>query len=455
LAFITSITLAIFYNNSSPEATFFLLPFRVFEFTLGAGCVLIEQQIVKKKRFKYFNLIGFGLILFSSTAINHYITIPWLNSLFACFGTVLIILNGKNTFVNRILGNRLFELIGKISYSIYLIHWPLIVYYKYWFLTELNLIEKFSLGITSILLGFLMWKYIENPFRRSRQKKKETVFIWLPISIALFFLISWVIRINEGYPNRFSEVTNFLTKEELEKEKLRYWVNTSSKIKKIKSSKSDKKIIIMGNSHANDLTYALIDNGLNADVTFLATSSHCYNFGSPTKDKYINECLELKIKNLGYKEWENTDAIYLHDNWKKLDLNDLTIFLNEIRAISDAPIYVFGPKLTFSVPVLKIIHSSKSKSTHEINKYSKKHSKIDNRKYINNELIAYLNSDYFKNIDVNYIDILRLQCGSEYDSCKIVSTHNSKLLYFDKEHFTEQGAYEFGEKLKEAYPDLF
>ena len=42
------------------------------------------------------------------------------------------------------------------------------------------------------------------------------------------------------------------------------------------------------------------------------------------------------------------DVIYLHDNWPKLDLKSLRRIIDKsIRKLSDAPIYVFGPKMIY------------------------------------------------------------------------------------------------------------
>jgi len=56
---------------------------------------------------------------------------------------------------------------------------------------------------------------------------------------------------------------------------------------------------------------------------------------------------------------------------------------------------------------------------------------------------------------MNYVDLLKVQCGEDIAVCDVVSPVDGNFLYFDFSHFTLQGAREFGAKLKVAHPELF
>ena len=125
-----------------------------------------------------------------------------------------------------------------------------------------------------------------------------------------------------------------------------------------------------------------------------------------------------------------------------------------IRELTNAPIYVFGPKLTFNRPALRIIHSSKYNTVEAINSYAKKFANLDNRHLISLKLNRHINTEQFKKERIYFIDVLKIQCGDDFSRGEVIST-NAKLLYFDSEHFTLEGATEFGKKLKIAHPKLF
>ena len=58
--------------------------------------------------------------------------------------------------------------IGLISYSLYLWHWPLLVFARYWNVTPLSGWQSVTIVIASFILAALSWRYIEQPFRRKR-----------------------------------------------------------------------------------------------------------------------------------------------------------------------------------------------------------------------------------------------------------------------------------------------
>ena len=59
--------------------------------------------------------------------------------------------------------------IGKISYSLYLVHWPIIVFYGYHRLDPLDSLEKTMICVGSIVAAALMYMWIEQPFRDPRR----------------------------------------------------------------------------------------------------------------------------------------------------------------------------------------------------------------------------------------------------------------------------------------------
>lgn len=439
----------------SPETTFYMLPFRFFEFLLGALVIWMERYLPKNNLLlELLLLAGLSLITFSAIHFNSLTPMPSLYSLVPTVGAMLVIYAGKAKYSSWLLKNRVFEIIGKSSYSIYLIHWPIIVYYKYWTFSELTNYNKGIIGALSLVLGYLMWKYIENTFRFSKIKFKKIdfIWIWMPSFILILSLIAYNIWYNKGYPSRYPKEFT-MTREDILANRERYWNNTNSNLKYLKGT-NDKNIIVMGSSHAVGLIYALRINGVEANIVALQTSHYCYNFGTPSKEEFIEPCEKRKKENLQNEHWATVDAIYLHDHWPKADVEDLKSFLLEVRKLSSAPIYILGPKMIFNKSVIEIAHLCPSSTPFVINKFAQDFSQEKQRIKINNTLIEFFKDDFYKENKMFFIDILKIQ-ADEQKRFDIISTKDKMFLYFDGSHFTETGAAEFGEKLKRSYPNLF
>ena len=88
-------------------------------------------------------------------------------------GTSFIIFFNEKGFFNKILNNKIMIGIGLISYSLYLIHWPLISLYKYYNLGTLGFYDKIIILILSFFISILMYFFIEKPWRFNYSKNKK------------------------------------------------------------------------------------------------------------------------------------------------------------------------------------------------------------------------------------------------------------------------------------------
>src|SRR5690606_7862262 len=103
-------------------------PTRMWE--LLAGCMLanIHPQPIKKYN-SLVSIIGAILFCIGLFVINESSVFPGLITLLPIGGVVLMIMAGKNG-VGYLISNKPFLFLGAISYSLYMWHWPLIIYIK-------------------------------------------------------------------------------------------------------------------------------------------------------------------------------------------------------------------------------------------------------------------------------------------------------------------------------------
>ena len=205
--------------DRAPARAFFATPGRVWELLIGVltammGPALLTSRLNREAiAFLGLALIAFGYFFYSDAT-----PFPGPAALVFCLGAAFIIYagtNGGETLTGRVLSSPLFAGIGLISYSVYLWHWPLIVFVRYRF-PELGLGEsganiglRVSLAAASLGLGFFSWRFIERPFRkRAGTSQQRYAYAWfLGLTAALIAVALPVIKL-KGLPERWPREVN-------------------------------------------------------------------------------------------------------------------------------------------------------------------------------------------------------------------------------------------------------
>jgi peptidoglycan/LPS O-acetylase OafA/YrhL len=437
-------------------SAYFLLESRAGEFLLGCLLALAwRDRPVRESPVAANALSGVGLALIAASAVLLHARSPFpgVAALAPCVGAVLIIAAPKfgQSLVSRALSLKPVVFVGLISYSVYLWHWPLISFLRY---SRVELTPLVSAGVVaaSLLLGWISWRLIETGYRASLHRPGKLPLAIAAMATAVTLAVPVAIYVQHGFPQRFPFA--LLTQEQLTEERGRYWRDLSARTGVFSEGEQAKQVLIVGDSHAYDLSYALMENHFAGRLKLIETFAPCYNFGhdavQPTDTALCAERLQAVMQ---APELRMADAIYLHDHWGRLDLPALTDMLRQLRAVSNAPIYVFGPKMMFSDDVLKI--SQEAQRAHQItasaiNAYAVGY-RVQEKPTMDAALKAFFQAPPVK--DVHYVSWLDVQCGAEL-KCDILSA-DGQYLYFDAGHFTLLGSRGFGARLKAAHPELF
>lgn len=152
--------------QSDPTAAYFLLPARFGELAFGGLIVLAGTSKHRAKIREAGFLIGLLLILVPAIVYTQETRFPGVTALLPCLGAGAIIYFGSKAVSASILSNRFCVFIGKISYSLYLVHWPVIVMAEYYMMRDLNATETALAAGTILGLSFLSYRFVEMPFRR-------------------------------------------------------------------------------------------------------------------------------------------------------------------------------------------------------------------------------------------------------------------------------------------------
>ena len=150
------------------DAAFYLLPARVVELAMGAACAwaLPLWERVRNNALDEMGLAaGLGTIAATVFLYDHHTPFPGMAALLPCAGTMLVILCGRARFAGAVLRAGPMVWTGRISYSLYLVHWPVTVFATQLATDGLGTVERWVVVALSIALGALSHAQVETRFR--------------------------------------------------------------------------------------------------------------------------------------------------------------------------------------------------------------------------------------------------------------------------------------------------
>ena len=450
IVFLISLGVAQWGAYYSPNGAFFLLPARGWEILVGVFAAFYLNYNTHLKSHtvnQVLSLLGFGMISYSIIAFNETTPFPSLYTLIPTIGTGLLILYAvPKTYVHTLLSMKFIVGIGLISYSTYLWHQPLLAFTKYRVLGELSGLNLIILCVASLVIAWFSWKFVEMPFR-SKTKVSRTSIFKFALIFTLFFSVTglWLHNNNgalEYYPKEKQKVlANFINPSD--------YVNKRHKqIKLLEFSKSnDKKdILIIRDSHSEDLVNAVFEAGLNNDMEF---SSYYIPVACGVlfvRDKKDREATNLNCQRKDLSFFNNglqiqmslADEIWIISSWKRKDIIYMAKSIENIKAINKN-IKLFGTKNfeSFSSNWYKTADvddwSSKIFDSSEAGKYAK-------MSKINDDL-----RNIAESLSVEFVNTQHLICEGR-DFCSNYVDGN--IISYDGGHLTKHGAKILGVSLK-------
>lgn len=206
--------LSIYLTKTDLNMAYFLLPARIFELLIGGGLALYWDKLPKlsSNQNHIRSIIGALLIFIPALLLDKNSFFPGYQALWPCLGAMLIIYTGKtntNGFFNNILQLKPMVFLGKLSYSMYLWHWPIFVFITY-LGYELSGSLRIYAIILTIVLSYFSWRFIEQPFRFNfKFSFKKTLAVVVLPSFLIIGIIYGIIDAKNGFPERFPNLTEF------------------------------------------------------------------------------------------------------------------------------------------------------------------------------------------------------------------------------------------------------
>lgn len=251
-------------TNVNASGAFYLIPARAWELFMGSILALHALPIPKGRHIReLLSISGITLIavgIFRYTSGTHF---PGIAATMPTIGTALIIYSGfgGQTFISNILSQRPLVFIGLISYSLYLWHWPVMVYTRYYSIVELNTVQTGVMLAVILILSILSWRYVETPFRKKKLLASRHSLLTTSLVVSLAILCGGlVLVVKDGLPDRYENTVADNpggTDSEWE-----YWTSCEGVTKRINNNQElcdigmpegEPSFILWGDSHAKAL----------------------------------------------------------------------------------------------------------------------------------------------------------------------------------------------------------
>ncbi len=190
----------------APAANFFLAPSRAWELLLGAALATVgagRMTRLANELLAVCSLVLLALAVYGYTAVTPY---PGIYSLPPCAASAMLILSGRgqSTWVGRLLALRPLVFTGLISYSIYLWHFPALLFFSYYNLVPIGAIPLTMLLACIYIVAAASWKWIETPLRTRVFFKSNPSFVWLALLTNIILLgVGITLSESDGLPQRF------------------------------------------------------------------------------------------------------------------------------------------------------------------------------------------------------------------------------------------------------------
>lgn len=421
------------------------------------------QKLGLKKILNTTSLIGLIILIYGIFFINSKMIFPGATALIPVIGTSLLIASGSNAWANTTIFSKKIPMwFGKISFPLYLWHWPLL---SYGWIIEGSLPSRhfrFTVVVLSIVLAWLTYILIEFPIRFGKHRDNIKIVRILITLMVLVGTAGYTIYANNGFKFRDNNVQHMVFSGDighLEYYKFtsdNYPVCTEKNILKhaekwrgyvrCNQSKADPNIDIalIGDSHAEQLFIGLAENIKNKNIAYYTRGGGAPFISNPA----FKEILHFVATNSSIKQV--IVSAHWMSRYKQVPPN--STFENEILLLVDMllshgkTVYIVNDNPRFT-------HSPKACNGGRWPTYTLG----DNCKINANEMTIQRNifSTAIARVvtakpSINVIDIGKHFCSEEF--CSMVTGNN--ILYRDEDHLNLNGTRYVGTNIVKEFPEL-
>jgi peptidoglycan/LPS O-acetylase OafA/YrhL len=437
-----------------PAASFYLIPFRAFELLIGCTVALPSVRSLKSARYAtILSLAGAAALAWAIFAYDSFIPFPGIAAVLPCLGAALIIYAGDahQGALSRLLGSRPLVYVGKISYSLYLVHWPILVFFKRAFPHVAPYWSALWVLLAAFILASVIYYCVEQPSRRSRRFHLPVkVFSVSAVAILSVVLLGGFVVKEQGFPgNVDSRIANIVAYGHydlvpqfrsrvcfLDPDQHAIGMNFSTCL----PHGGGEKVMLWGDSHAAMLATGLGEafraKGYSFGYLAASACAPAIDYDAPNRPN----CREFNDIAFPIIEKMHPSILIMTAEWgitvqPQMDRLDKTIKLLSSKGIKIVLLGI-SPYYKRSVPqlVLEKIQAGRPVS---IEPDELKRDYLDPTE-------QYMKDRFSNRTDVKYISVLQAMCP-QYN-CPLV-TDGETPVHFDQAHLTVAGSRLFAREL--------
>ncbi len=197
------------HSQRAVQAAFYLLPARAWE--LGVGVALaVGQQIGKRKPIAtrialVLSMTGVLLIVAPLFLLDAHSLFPGAAALPSVLGTAMLIAVPASWVNRRLLSLPPLVFIGRVSYSWYLWHWPLLAFLRILFGSKLPRAAPIVAIAVAFAAAVLSFCFIEQLFRKSARAPRPLLLRYAAVSAGLLAACA-AIWLGHGLPQRYPQL---------------------------------------------------------------------------------------------------------------------------------------------------------------------------------------------------------------------------------------------------------
>ncbi len=325
---VSSLLLSEWAVRHQSGAAYFLLPSRAWELLTGSLlCYLPVPGLASRLR----NTISASMLFVIAIAaclFSEDTAFPGLSALWPCVATAVFIHcnRSKESSVARWLGKPSIVTIGKMSYSIYLVHWPILVLMKHCpGVAAETLASKFLALILTAVASTMLYSLIETPLRTRRFfVGTKRLLACVAVVMLMMTISSSVVVWSDGLPSRFPpEVVRYAAAAESFSHRAETTIDDirNNRLRSLGVADGKVSCLLWGDSHAMAL-----GPGLDASLKSLgfrglqATHSETpplLNFVAETEYGLDEATPEYAAALLEFVECEGIDCVVMAAMWSK------------------------------------------------------------------------------------------------------------------------------------------
>ena len=201
-----SLAVSMWMVASNPSAAYYLLPSRAWELAIGALLATLPALRLPRWLSEGLAILALLMIAYAVHSFTEATPFPGAAAILPCGGAALLILTGgSGTLASRLLSLRPMVFLGKNSYSLYLWHWPVIVFTSIGLFQPANWRVMLGEFVASLALAVLSTRYVEGPFRKGNARwSTPVVLAWGGGAMAGSVLVAGLLIGLQGLPQRFT-----------------------------------------------------------------------------------------------------------------------------------------------------------------------------------------------------------------------------------------------------------